>query len=394
MNEIKPTQTFHKLITAYNEGAKLIVLQGGQGSGKTRAVMQLEFILAQKKKKRKITTTSYALPHLIGGAMSDLEKTITELGLNIKDFKKGDSIFNINNSQIEFVGLESNSARVTGNRRDILYVNEANNRIDYNTFDLAFARSHELTIIDFNPRSEFWYHEKIKNNFNHSFIKTTFLDNEYLPEQERENILSKKDKPGFENWWRVYGLGEIGHVEGAILTNWKYGQFDESLPFGYGLDFGSRDPDAMVKVAIDRNNHKIHVKEEIFQNNLSTDQLSTIIKSKNVGNHLIVADSAGTRTIGDLKLTGLNIIATKKGAGSVLEGIKLLQNYEIIVDENSFNLGKELMNWIWLDRRGEIPLDAENHLIDALRYFVSTSINHTPIHSGHKIITSQPTYRR
>jgi phage terminase large subunit len=369
------SNTFVQLVEAYNEGYELIILQGGQGSGKTFATMQFLDLLANKKKKRLITVTSYALPHLKGGAMADFDKILFAENINVYTVKqKSENYYKINNSIIEFIGIESNPARVTGTRRNILYVNEGNNKIDYNTFDLAYSRTHELTIIDYNPRSEFWFHEKIQKNFKHKLIKTNYLNNEFLPQSELNKILSKKDKPGFENWWKVYGLGELGTLEGAILTNWHYGEFNNDLSYSFGLDFGMKDPDAMVKVAIDRLNYKIYAKQLIYKSNQSTNELAHEIIKHVKYNELIIADSASPRTIQDLKSQGLNVIGVTKFAGSVMESIKLIQDYEIIVDNESYDLGKELQNWIWIDKRGGIPLDANNHLIDSLLYNVSTII--------------------
>jgi phage terminase large subunit len=374
---MKTTKVFAENLKAYNQYANsesggLIVNQGGQGSSKTFSILQLLYIIAKySKKKLKITICSYALPHLKGGAMADFEKILYDDNINIDDVKnKTNNFYKIGESIIEFIGIEGNESKATGPRRDILYVNEANRRIGYEVFELMNARTHVCTFIDYNPRAEFWYHTKIRDNFEHTFIKSTYLDNIYLPQRERDNILSKKDKPGFENWWRVYGLGEVGFVEGAILTNWRFGDFNNSLQHGYGLDFGSNDPDALVKCAIDKINKTLYWKEEVYQNGLSTDQLYKLIKSRNVGDKLIIADSAGKRTIQDFKFKGLNIRAVSKS--QIVDDIKLLKDYEIIIDPESYNLEREINNWVWIDEKGELTLDDDNHLLDAARYYTKT----------------------
>jgi len=375
---LKTTNVFARNLNAFYDGDTLIVNQGGQGSSKTYSIMQILKLLCEVF-KLDVSVCSYALPHLKGGAMKDLDHILSEDGYSIDSIKnKSEHIYRLNDSELQFFGLESGEAKAHGPRRDILYVNEANNRIPYNTFELMNARTRLCTFIDFNPSNEFWFHEKIQPNFKHAFIKSSYLDNEYLPQREKDNILSKKDKPGFENWWKVYGLGELGQLEDAILTNWRYGDPAEvwnafaTLPFGYGLDFGSRDPDALAKVAVDKNNLKIYVKEEIYQNGLSTRSLGELIKIKTVPGKLIIADSAATRTIQDLAGQGLNIKEVEKGR--IIDDIKMLFEYEIIVDPSSYNFGKELNGWIWLDKKGEIPLDILNHLIDAMRYYARTII--------------------
>jgi phage terminase large subunit len=223
-------------------------------------------------------------------------------------------------------------------------------------------------------------------NFPYVLIKSNHLDNPYLPETERQNILMKKDKPGFENWWKVYGEGELGQLEYCILTNWKFGEFNNDLPYGYGLDFGSKHPDAMVKCAIDRLNKKLYWKEEIYKSGLSTNELYDIIKSRNVGDKMIIAEyaSGGKRTIQDFSGRGLNIHQVIKGR--VVEDIKVLWDWEIIVDPESINLAKNLNNWIWLDKKGEIPIDIDDDLIDAGRYISMKFIKAASTFKGHKVM--------
>lgn len=386
----KRTKVFKENLKAFNQlrcSSSIIANQGGQGSSKTRSIIQLLIILALMA-KRHITIAAYALPHLKAGAMMDMDNELTDMGINPDSVKhRTESKYYLGQSMVEFVGIEGNEARVTGPRRDILYVNEANKRIRYEVFELMNARTSEMTIIDFNPAREFWFHEKVIPNFAYSLIKSTYLDNPYLPERERLNLESKKDKPGFENWWKVYGLGELGQLEDAILTNWRMLKDTEvwpEIPYGFGLDFGSKHPDAMVKCAVDNKAMKIYWKEEIYKSGLSTGQLGDLIRSRGVGNKLIIADSAATRTIQDLKGRGFNIRGVEKP--KIVDSVKMLWEYEIIVTPDSYNLHRNLNNWIWLDKKGEIPIDIEDDLIDAGRYYAHTIIKPYVKRSQQKVL--------
>lgn len=383
----KRTRVFLENLRAFNDfklTSTIIADQGGQGSSKTRSIIQLLIILALAK-KRHITVAAYALPHLKAGAMRDMDASLIELGINPNSVKNlTESIYYLKESTVEFVGIEGNEARVTGPRRDILYINEANKRIRYEVFELMNSRTAEATFIDFNPAREFWFHEKIVPNFKYHLIKSTYRDNPFLPEREKQNILSKKNKKGFENWWKVYGEGELGQLEDAIFTNWRIGEFDASLPFGYGLDFGSRHPDAMLKCAVDHEKKIIYWKEEIYKTGLSTSQLASIIKSRVLNHELIVADSQATRTITDLKTEKLNIVPVIKNR--IVDDIKLIWGYEIVVDKDSYNLHRNLNNWIWLDKKGEIPIDIEDDCIDAGRYILTKLISAKPKKKGHRPI--------
>jgi len=361
----------------YKGGAKLIVNQGGQGSSKTYSILQVIYGIAKTTPRSlKITLCSYALPHLKKGVMTDFERILTSRGENVGAIKSvSNKTYKVGMSLIDCYGVEGNVAMAHGIRRDILFINECNRKITYDVFDQLFTRTQGVTFIDFNPDAEFWLHEKVLPNFPHVLIKSSFIDNPYLPKHEYDNIMMKKDKPGFENWWRVYGLGELGRLEGIVFPNWEYGEFDTSLPYGYGLDFGYHpDPDTLVKVAIDKKKNVIYLKECFYMTNNNTNLLIEGVGKFCSRNDLIIADSASPRMIRELADKGFNVKAVQKYGGSVFEGIRLIQNYKLVVEDQSSNLAKELNNYIWNDKKAGIPIDAFNHAIDAFRYYVQTML--------------------
>jgi phage terminase large subunit len=364
---------FIKTLEAYQSGDHLIIQQGGQGSSKTYSILQLIYLIAKKEKKR-ITIASYALPHLKQGAMADFEKILESFGENPGALKNvTESTYYIGNSSVEFFGIEGNVAKAHGPRRDILFINECNRKITYEIFDQLSSRTQGTVFLDFNPDQEFWLHEKVLPNFKHTLIKSNYLDNPWLPDNEVQNILMKKDKPGFENWWRVYGMGELGKLEGAIFMNWRYGEFDTSLPYGFGLDFGFNDPDAMVKVAVSHKLKIIYIDEKIYKSGNSAEQLKLLMDAYCNRNDMIVADCADARMIAQLRRY-FNIRPTNKKKWTVAEAIKVMQDYEIVITEGSYNLAKELNNYIWNDKKAGIPIDGFDHLIDAGRYYFLESI--------------------
>ena len=136
------------------------------------------------------------------------------------------------------------------------------------------------------------------------------------------------------------------------------------------MDFGySNDPSTLIKISIDKKNQIIYAQECLYEVKLNTSQLYEIC-NRHAGNKLIVADSAEPRLIAELKAKGLNIQGTKKGQGSVVEGVVMMNDYKIIVTPESTNLTKELSMYKWADKGKTIPIDAHNHAIDALRYIV------------------------
>lgn len=368
---MKTTKVFEKNILAYQSGETLIINQGGTSSSKTYSVLQLLFLIAKlQKKARVISVVSYAFPHLRLGAVRDFDNILLDAGIIPGEVcNKTEMTYHIGNSVIEFFGTE-NLGKVHGPRRDILFINEANN-VKHDIYTQLAIRTRECTFLDYNPVQSFWVQSEIIPTFKHCFIKSTYKDNEFL---DLNTIIQIEARRKNENWWRVYGLGEIGTLEGAIFQNWRDetpGEVDKAFnehPTGFGLDYGfSPDPDALVKVAIDKRRKIIYAHECIYKTNNGTQDLINEIGKYVKRHELIIAESASPRTNLDLS-KHFNIKAVSK-TRTVADWLRELQDYQIVISENSFNLAKELQNYIWSDKKAGVPLDSYNHLIDSLRYF-------------------------
>lgn len=392
MESPKLTNVFHRtgqaLINALKGiGPTLIINEGGQGSSKTFSILQVIYNLLKGSEAMKTTFCSYALPHLKQGVITDFDKILNSFGENTGLIKSTpmQPTYKIGKSEINCYGVEGNLAMAHGPRRKILFINECNRKISYEVFDQLFSRS-DITFLDFNPDQEFWLHDKVLPNFTHVLIHSNYLDNPYLPRNELNNILMKKDKPGFENWWKVYGLGELGKLEGAIFMNWRHFKEGElwpiELPYGFGLDFGFNDPDAMVKIAIDHKTKKMYWDEQIYKEGNSFEQLRLMIADRCNRNDAITADCADARMISQLKRY-FNISPVNKAKWTVAEALKMMQDYEHVITETSHNLAKELNNYIWNDKKAGVPIDGFNHLIDAGRYRFQESIRGGGIQTWH-----------
>jgi len=372
------TNVYEKNVIAYSENKNgLFINQGGTSSSKTYSILQLLYIIAKYNKKRRvISICSYALPHLRLGAIRDFENILIGEGEIIEKIRnKTENTYEIGNSIVEFFGTD-NLAKVHGPRRDILFINEANH-IKYDVYIQLAIRTREAIFIDYNPTMPFWVHDEIIPKEHHAFIKSTYLDNQFLDQATINRIEARKNN---EIWWRVYGLGEVGQLEGAILTNWRYLKeseaWGEGLPYGFGLDFGYNDPDGMVKVAINNRNKRMFWDEKIYKDGNSFEQLRLMIASHCSRNDSITADSADARMIAELRKY-FNITPVNKKDGNVSEVLKLMQDYEHILTPTSFNLAKEFNNYVWSDKKAGIPIDAFNHLIDAGRYRFMNSLKGT-----------------
>lgn len=360
------------------------VIQGGQGASKTFSILILLCNHASSVENREILILSAELTKMRLTVIKDFVKIMKSFGIyEDSNFIAGTLYRFPNGSFIKFIGLDKTDVG-KGLRCHVAYFNEVN-RIDRETYRQVATRA-DVVYSDFNPDANFFIHDEVVPREDCDFLKLTFQDNEYLNEREREEILRYKEL-GFDsngevknkywaNMWRVYGLGEVGSIEGAVFENWSMGAFDDNLIIYYGLDFGFvNDPDAMVKVSIDEKLKKIYVEEVFYIRGQKIDQLTDRLKTIEEGQ--IVADSAEQRLIDYLRNNAnRNIRAVKKGSGSIMQGIKIMQNYELIISEGSDNLVNELRHYKWNDSQNRVaPIDNFNHLLDSLRYVVFTYAN-------------------
>jgi phage terminase large subunit len=259
-----------------------------------------------------------------------------------------------------------------GGRRDRLFINEANN-ISFSAFEELEVRTREYIFIDWNPTNEFWYYTEVKpNRSDVEELTLTYLDNEALDEETKKSIEQRKNRKG---WWAVYGLGQLGEVEGKIYKDW---QIIDEIPHEarlerYGLDFGySNDPTSIV--AIYKYNDGFILDEITYQKGLSNKQIADIISNQPTS--LVIADSAEPKSIDELKSYGINVIPVIKGQDSVRQGIQFVQYQRISVTKRSVNIIREYRNYLWsTDKDGKIlnePEHAFSHSMDAIRYGLSS----------------------
>lgn len=388
------TPVFEKNIRAYNSGDTLIVNQGGSRAGKSYSILQLLFLIALRSRERLIiSAVSRALPHLKLGVMRDFDNILLDYGIIPDRVKnKTDNYYTIGNSLIEFFGVDQLD-KVHGPGRDILFINEAN-FIKFDIYTHLSIRTSGAVFIDYNPSQRFWIHDEVMPTEKHVFIHSTYLDNTLIPEQIFNKLEAKRKvyedakiagrlTKSLDNWWRVYGMGEIGVLEGAIYENWRYEKPGEvenafaSLPCGFGLDYGFYpDPDAMAKVAIDTRRKIIYIKECIYQTNNGTEDLRVQIAGYAKRSDLIVAESATPRISHDLS-SSFNIVRVRK-TKTLADWLRFLQEYELVITEDSYNLEKELINYLWSDKKAGVPIDGYDHICDAWRYFAMHILQPSP----------------
>lgn len=373
--------------TALNKIEELIleptfykVIQGGMRAGKTVAIMMLLTGYAESYPNSKITVVGQSYNHLKDGAIDDFKKIMQGTNRWEDDrFNKSELNYEfINGSVMQFRSIDKMKAH--GLSRDVLFVNEAN-AFTYETFDQLASRTTDFVIVDYNPTSKFWAHEQLvegKHKDRTSFIILTYKDNEALSKQIIENIESHKPQDGEEpsNYWTVYGLGQIGSLEGNIYQGWEEVSAEE-LHKGklvrYGLDFGfSNDETAMVAI-YELDDGRTGVEEILYKKGILGSQYAEILMSHNIDpTVLIVADSARPEIIAEIKAKGYRIVGADKNPGSVKRGIDRVSQRQIVYSGD--NLKREYLSYAWRKKRtGEVldePQDGNDHAVDALRYAI------------------------
>lgn len=353
---------------------RIRVVQGGTSAGKTIAILidELNYSITHPNKVTAIITDTF--PNLRIGAMRDFLDICNETNVLRKSvWNKSDHKLELpNGSIIEFYSIDTMGA--LGARRDRLYINEAN-RVSWDTFSNLEIRTREQITIDFNPVNEFWAHTELLKRPDVGFTRLTYLDNEGLDENT-VNAIEMRRGDGTNNWWRVYGLGEIGSLEGNIYEGWM--PIDE-IPKGYilkryGVDFGfSNDPTAVVGV-FENESGDIALKLYVYENRLLTPDL--IAKLKKLPEALLVCDNARPEIIAEMQAAGLRAIPCDKTPGEKKNGkiynIELVQRRRVSYLRADRDLEREYLTYAWRKKKtGEIidePEDGNDHAMDAIAY--------------------------
>lgn len=359
--------------------ARINIVQGGARSSKTTSILILLIDLSFEEKNKIIHIVSDTLPNLRHGCMVDWEKILR--GTNRERY------FSVNKTEhkwtnlctgttIEFLSCDAEDA--LGAQRDYLFVNEVN-RIDLDTFNQLALRTTTRIWVDFNPVCEFFIHTEImQKRTDWQFVKLTYKDNEAIPESVLAELLQHKGD-GTNNFWRVYGLGEIGSLEGNVYEGWLP---VEDIPEGYilkryGVDFGfSNDPTAVVAV-YEGEDQSLCLKLMLYETKMLTPELVENLKKMPEG--LFVCDNARPEIIAELQANGIRAIGCNKAPGEKMNGklynIELVKRRKILYLSQDKALEREYLTYAWRTKKstGETldePQDGNDHALDALSYAV------------------------
>lgn len=368
------------------------VIPGGTSASKTFGILAVLINDAIETPNLETSVVSESMPHLRRGALRDFLKIMKITGRYIdSNYNRTLSTYTFSNgSYMEFFSADMED-KVRGARRNVLFINECNN-LPFETYHQLAIRTSGTIYLDFNPSAEFWVHTELLGEKDVECLTLTYMDNEALSQSIKDDIESARDKAAdsayWANWWKVYGMGQLGTVQGIIFDNWEIIPSipDNARLLGYGLDFGySNDPTACVGLH-QMNNIPIY-DELIYETGLTNPDISDKFNSLEIDKRdHIFADSAEPKSIEELRRMGWRIYPCVKGPDSINNGIQLMQQTRFQVTARSTNMIKELRNYMWAtDKTGAKtgkPITIFNHLMDASRYIAQEKLSQKVISSG------------
>ena len=390
----------------FPNNTRYYLLTGGRGSGKSFAVALNTLVLSfDNKCQHKILFTRYTLSSASISIIPEFKEKI--------ELMEWESFFHITKNEITnletgskilFRGIKTSSGDQTANLKSLQgittwIIDEAEEMVDEDVFDkIDFSvrqkGAKNRVVMVMNPSSkEHWIYQRFYENSgvqsgfsgikgDTTYCHSTYLDNlENLSQSYLNRIKEMKERRPQRYKHTIEGAW-LEKAEGVIFTDWKIGEFREVSKAVFGQDYGfSNDPSTLVKTSIDKENKRIYIDLCFYKTKLTTSQIAALNK-KFAGDNLIVGDSAEPRLITELSRE-CNIVPAIKGQGSVTFGISLLQDYDLIITEDSAELIKELNNYVWLERKSQTPIDSFNHAIDALRYSVSYQLQNPNLGEYH-----------
>ena len=376
---METTRVFDEIAKAYRDGLRGVDSRGGTRSTKTYSALQfLVFLAVALSAKKLISVVSETLPHLKKGAIRDFEKILQDEGTiagTLRDdprWNATDRVFSFpSGTIIEFFSADS-PGKVHGPARDILFINEGQN-IRWETANQLMIRTREFVIVDYNPTHEFWAHTELATDPRFRTVVSTYKDNRFLTPAQIEDIERGKKNA---NWWRVYGLGLTGQLEGVI---YEFQQIDRMPdPHGLvrigGLDYGfTNSKTAGVDILADTRRKALYIDEMFYGSGMHN---FDIIKALNAHGFpkkstRLYADCAEPKANSEIKLAGFNVWPSDKSKEITFQ-VSWMQGWTLYVTKTSTNVIHEFRNYLWdTDRDGNRlnqPIKDFDHAMDAIRY--------------------------
>jgi phage terminase large subunit len=385
------------------------IYYGGSSSGKSYSLAQRTVLDVLKGRNYLIVRN--VLNTVKRSVFNEISKAISAFRLtDFFDVNKSDFVITckINNRQILFAGLDDpekikSITPIEGVITDI-WVEEAT-ECEYKAVKQLDKRlrgrsKHKKRLtLSFNPiLQDHWLYTEYFGIWDDSkqyvekddvsILKTTYKDNRFLTPDDIAALENETDPYYYE----VYTLGNWGVLGAVIFKNWRVEDLSQVKKafdkIRHGLDFGfAEDPNALVDIHYDKSRKRLFIFGEEYATELTNDEIAELIRP-HVAGRLVTCDNSELKTVKELRLRKINAIAAVKGPGSVEAGIRFLQGLEIIICTSCPNTKAEFSKYKWReDKNGNVlpvPVDKDNHLIDAIRYALEDEIGASKLRVGNK----------
>ena len=375
--KIQTTKIYREIDNAVNNGYSTVSLQGSARSSKTYNTLIWLICYCLQHPNTRLSIVRATLPAIKGSVFVDFKEILRKFGVyNEKSMNRSELIYKFNNgSWAEFFSTDSEQ-KLRGRKRDILFVNEAN-ELGFIEWQQLKMRTTRFSIIDYNPSfsDEHWICDVNKEARTYHVI-TTYKDNPFLEQTVIDEIESLQQKN--ESLWRVYGLGQQAMIEGLVFRGFEI--VDKIPPIAdkryIGMDFGfTNDPTAICEVAVYED--ILYIDEICYRTEMLSTEIIQVLKTE-APRMKVISESADPRLIQEIYRAGIDIHPVKKFAGSIEAGLAKMQEYKIVVTKRSVNVAKELKNYTYRqDKEGKwlnSPIDCYNHAIDAVRYVIMEEV--------------------
>ena len=349
---------------------KIIVEQGGTRSGKTyNILLWIIFSYCTNHRNKIITICRKTFPSLRATVMRDFFEILKKYSMYSEVLhNKSSSEYMLYNNLVEFISLDQ-PTKVRGRKRDLLFINESS-ELNFEDWQQLIFRTNGRIILDYNPSDEYsWIYDKVLSREDVDFFITTYKDNLFLDKTIVKEIERLRETD--MQYWQIYGLGQKAISKSIIFTYSESEVPEDATLISHGIDYGYTN-DSTALVAVYKKDYSLYIKELLYRTMMTSQDIHKEFKNLKLEGRVIYAESSEPRLNDFLRRSGWNIRPTLKGKDSIVAGIDLLKRYKLFVTPDSKNLIHEFINYKWSKDKTEkltnIPIDKNNHLIDALRY--------------------------
>lgn len=379
---------FNDIYLSYlDDTTRILVFYGGGGSGKSVFIAQRYLYLCLSRPYFRLVFCRKVANTIRYSQFQLFKDLIFRSGLD-QFFTIRESTMEIgcaNGNKLWAFGLDNTEKIKSIQEPTDIWVEEATeiSREDFIQLNLRLRtrKASNQLVLSFNPiTTEHWLYDSffVKKEFPANIVKTTYLDNRFLPDAYKAELEALKNTD--ENYYKIYCLGDFGgKIKGLIYPRWQMvNHFPQFCDYIYGLDFGFHDPTCLTKVGIVDQKHAF-IQEKLYRSGLTSGDIINILKNSDIGQAPIYADSARPEMIEDIFRAGFNIHPCQKGKDSVQAGIDFIKGLNLNILDDSPNLIKELNNYRWAEDKNKAPIEGEpidflNHACDSFRYALWTHL--------------------